>query len=52
MGKCLQCFVTLWNAIVSFMSEKEWEERLVDAQADIFYQEDIFEKLSLLSNVL
>ncbi|XP_072136178.1 zinc finger BED domain-containing protein 5-like [Mobula birostris] len=51
-GNCLQRFVTLWDTKVSFMSDKEHGERLVDAKADIFYLADIFQKLNLLNKTL
>lgn len=51
-GNCLRRFVTLWNTIVSFMSDKEDVEKLIEAKADIFYLADIFEKLDLLNKNL
>ncbi|XP_076372981.1 protein FAM200C-like [Tachypleus tridentatus] len=51
-GNCLKRFVILWDTIVFFVSDKQHEERLVDAKADIFYLADIFQKLNLLKKTL
>lgn len=42
---CLQHFVTLWDTIISFMSDKEHNEQHVD----MFYLADVFQKLNLLN---
>ncbi|KFD49828.1 hypothetical protein M513_09295 [Trichuris suis] len=51
-GNCLQRFVALWKMIVAFMSEKEYEDKLIDAKADIFYLADMFEKFNSLNKAL
>ncbi|KFD50507.1 hypothetical protein M513_08575 [Trichuris suis] len=51
-GNCLQRFVALWKTIVAFMSEKEYEDKLIDAKADIFYLADMFEKFNSLNKAL
>ncbi|KFD45546.1 hypothetical protein M513_13573 [Trichuris suis] len=51
-GNCLQRFVALWKTIVAFMSEKEYEDKLIEAKADIFYLADMFEKFDSLNKAL
>ncbi|KFD64282.1 hypothetical protein M514_23566, partial [Trichuris suis] len=51
-GNCLQRFDALWKTIVAFMSEKEYEDKLVEAKADIFYLADMFEKFNSLNKAL
>ncbi|XP_076045804.1 zinc finger MYM-type protein 6-like [Oratosquilla oratoria] len=51
-GNCLQRFVTLWGSVISFLSETERGQKLVDAKSDILYLSDIFEKLNVLNKEL
>ncbi|XP_076043636.1 zinc finger BED domain-containing protein 5-like [Oratosquilla oratoria] len=49
---CLQRFVALWGSVISFLSETELGQKLVDAKNDILYLSDIFEKLNVQNKEL
>ncbi|XP_076058589.1 protein FAM200A-like [Oratosquilla oratoria] len=51
-GNCLQRFVALWYSVISFLSETELGQKLIDAKSDTLYLSDIFEKLNVLNKEL
>ena len=51
-GNCLQCFIVLWDSIVSFLANTQLGEHLLATKCDVFYLSDIFEKLDSLNKQL
>ena len=51
-GNCLQRFIALWDAIVSFLADTQLGAKLLANKCDVFYLSDIFEKLNSLNKQL
>lgn len=48
-GNCLNHFITLWDAIISFLDDCQFTEKLLAAKYNTYYLAEIFEILNLLN---